>query len=208
MTLFRRPVRAFTLIELLVVITIIGLLAGLAVPAIFKALEAAKKAQASAMINQVRVALTAYQTEYGTWPDALQTTTGDKEIGMVAADQKALYRTLIAYKSGTSYPADNARGIAFMEFNGKDLRANFPATAADTAKPTDSKEAACFVDPWNHPYFFKADSDYDNEIAGLPGDTTGATMTVNASLVIWSRGPQKTFDGELDPKKNYLRSWR
>ncbi|NJK92863.1 MAG: type II secretion system protein [Blastochloris sp.] len=93
--------RGFTLIELLVVITIIALLAGLAFPAISAALTAAKKAEASTMINQLRVALTAYQTEYGNWPLALQ---GANDVAIDSSNSE-LYETLIAKKRAAITPA-------------------------------------------------------------------------------------------------------
>jgi prepilin-type N-terminal cleavage/methylation domain-containing protein len=59
---------AFTLVELLVVISIIGLLAGLGVPAINGALKAAKKSEVAALTQSIRTALIAWNSEYGTWP--------------------------------------------------------------------------------------------------------------------------------------------
>ena len=204
----RASARGFTLIELLVVITIIGLLAGLAFPAIAKVMETAKKAEASAMINQLRVSLTAYQTEYGTWPYGLTNNgaaTTDLEVDSGPKDPPpSLYETLISKKTGTNYPADNPRGIVFMEFNTKVLRASV-ANEAAAKTPLGTGIAAAFVDPWNQPYRFKADVDYDNKLENLPGDIT----TINASLAIWSRGVQKTgWNLEVNPKKNFVMSWK
>jgi len=64
----RTSIRSFTLVEILVVISIIGLLAGLAVPAIGGALASARKAKVAAMAQQIRTALTQFHAEYGYFP--------------------------------------------------------------------------------------------------------------------------------------------
>jgi prepilin-type N-terminal cleavage/methylation domain-containing protein len=179
---------AFTLIELLVVITIIGLLAGLAFPAVTGALDAAKKAEASSMINQLRVAMTSYNTEYGKWPASVA---GENDFN---ADE--LYQTLI----GKDDPAENnPRQIAFMEFNAKCLRLN--ATA--TTPPANPATATLFVDPWNFSYNMILDTNYDNEIA-LPAPLTG---NINSTLAIWSTGKPKNGVRNVDPTK-FVTSWK
>lgn len=56
----RKGARGFTLIELLVVISIIGLLMGLAVPALSRAREYAKRTKCLSNVRQLRVALQLY----------------------------------------------------------------------------------------------------------------------------------------------------
>ena len=51
--------KAFTLVELLVVISIVGLLAGLGVPALNNALQAGKKAKE---VSSIKSLITAYNT--------------------------------------------------------------------------------------------------------------------------------------------------
>jgi prepilin-type N-terminal cleavage/methylation domain-containing protein len=171
-----RSLRGFTLIELLVVITIIGILAGLAFPALNGAMNAAKKAEAATMVNQLRTGLTSYQTEYGTWPASVTTE------ALMDADE--LYETLIGLDSPVG---NNPRRIVFMEFNAKSLR----AAAGDKSPPVDPSSATLFVDPWNNQYQMIIDVDYDNRITGLP-----AGATINAATAIWSTGKDtaKTSD--------------
>jgi type II secretory pathway pseudopilin PulG len=100
----RRRGEAFTLIELLVVITIIIVLAGLGFAGVTGALKSARKAEVRAMANQIKLAITAYYAEYGTYPavtranaDFLQAMTGSNTI--------------------TAIP--NRRGIRFLEVPAK-----------------------------------------------------------------------------------------
>jgi prepilin-type N-terminal cleavage/methylation domain-containing protein len=184
-----RSSQGFTLIELLVVITIIGILASLAFPGVQAALNAARKAQAGAMVNQLKTALTAYQTEYGRWPGLFGT--ADTEI---ESDDTELYNILIGSASATASD-QNPRRIVFMEFNSKDL--------INPSSPTG------FKDPWSSAsvvktYHIIADSDYDNQISGLPIKKSGDPTAINGSLAIWSDGTKETVSS---PNKDLVSSW-
>lgn len=88
------------MVELLVVISIIGLLAGLGLPAINGAIQAGKKAEVAAMAESIKTAVNAFYAEYSTYPS---NTSGRTDLAFL---------NLI---STTNTNGGNYRGIAFLE---------------------------------------------------------------------------------------------
>jgi type II secretory pathway pseudopilin PulG len=85
---------------LLVVISIIGLLAGLGLPAITGAIKAGKKAEVAAMAESIKTAVNAFYAEYSAYPS---NTSGKADTNFL---------TLL---STTNTNGGNSRGIAFLE---------------------------------------------------------------------------------------------
>lgn len=127
----------FTLIELLVVIAIIAILASLAFPAVQGALGQGKKAQARNDVNQLAMAVKAYQLEYGKLPGS---------GGSDGAAPSDLMTTL------TGSNSQNPRGIVFFE--------------AKTAKGgKGGLDGTTYKDPWGNAYTITLDYNYDNKIS-------------------------------------------
>jgi type II secretory pathway pseudopilin PulG len=87
-------------VELLVVISIIGLLAGLGLPAINGAIQAGKKAEVAAMAESIKTAVNAYYAEYSEYPSNASGKTDTNFLSLM---------------STTSTNGGNYRGIAFLE---------------------------------------------------------------------------------------------
>ena len=82
------------------VISIIGLLAGLGLPAINGAIKAGKKAEVAAMAESIKTAVNAYYAEYSEYPSNASGKTDTNFLSLM---------------STTNTNGGNYRGIAFLE---------------------------------------------------------------------------------------------
>ncbi len=195
----RRRSSGFTLIELLVVISIIALLAGLGMSGIQSAMKAAKKAQANALMSQVRTAVTAYSTEYGRLP--IPDTYSGSDYTLSESDE---WRDMVIMLSGNRDPVtgqnvsspriSNSREIVFFEFKKQDLDGN-----GALRDPTFPPKAPGF-------FVMLLDGDYDTSIE-VPADPLCKNLStvtqVNSSVAIYSR----VGASNIEKPENALVSW-
>jgi prepilin-type N-terminal cleavage/methylation domain-containing protein len=171
----RSAAPSFTLVEILVVVSIIGLLAGLAVPAVGGALASARKAKVSAMAQQVRLALVQFNTEYGYFP----TNGMINGVGSTTADL-ALILT-----GGSSAAATNAnpRRVAFLE-----VPNDFTLSAAGNLSNRGLVTPMRFYKTGQSNLSLSVDHDYDGRVA----TNTGGQQNLNASVAVWFPDPSAT----------------
>ena len=224
-TASNRRSNAFTLIELLVVISIIGILAGLLLPALGVAKNKAKVKLCQTEMNGLAAAIQQYETTYNRWPATNQSGVKDCTFGY--------YTNNPAAPAGTWYAAKNSEVmIILMDINaGVNLNhaKNPQQQIFFNAKPVNDSSFITpgfntvdnqLYDPWGNPYVITLDMDYNDHArdalysrqvvaqrtAGSPNgfyglvnsaDTTGNSdqYELNRSVMIWSLGP----DGKAAP---------
>ncbi len=67
----QRKQRGFTLVEIMVVVIILGLLAGLVGPRLFKKLDTAKIGTAKGQMSMLKTTLATYRLDVGRYPDSM-----------------------------------------------------------------------------------------------------------------------------------------
>ena len=191
----------FTLVEMLIVITIIGLLASLAFPAYNQAILASQRAQAGAMVNDMRTALTAYNTEYGTWPYDTGSGGGTGPSATTLSPTAAYTMfsgDLLQTLTGTN--CANPRQIVFLQPQQKDL--------------DNPKTPTKIVTPWKigsvpTDYIIEVDGNYSNQLDSIPDTTSqdgSGTLTLNAGCAVWCTGAPVKGLVNSDTRK-FIHSW-
>jgi type II secretory pathway pseudopilin PulG len=151
-------------VELLVVISIIGLLAGLGLPAINGAMQAGKKAEVSAMAESIKTAVNAFYAEYSTYPT--------NSSGQCYTNTSLEFLNLISTTTNTN--GGNYRGIAFLEVPPKFTNASGIVTPSGFYKGQSN--------------FFLA---IDTNGAGLLTNKVGSSnYVVPSSVAVWVVDPK------------------
>jgi type II secretory pathway pseudopilin PulG len=150
-------------VELLVVISIIGLLAGLGLPAINGAIQAGKKAEVSAMAESIKTAVNAFYAEYSAYPS---NTSGRTDL------------TFLNLMSTTNTNGGNYRGIAFLEVPPKFTNANGLVTPRGFYSGTNQSNFSVRI---------------DTSGAGvLTNNVGGSNYVVASSVSVWVADPKNS----------------
>lgn len=181
----------FTLIELLVAMAIIATLASLAVGAAMKMRERATKATAVTGIANIKMAIGAYHSRAGIYPNAGQTAADD--------DPEALFKALYTGDPKLGGTTDNhlegwptERIALWSGAYLDDPDAYYDRPDEDQLDFSGGNYTACvFLDPWERPYHFV-------EWDSLPRSQRSLGSDLKAKgghpFAIWSDGPNKTND--------------
>jgi type II secretory pathway pseudopilin PulG len=158
-------------VELLVVISIIGLLAGLGLPAINGAIQAGKKAEVAAMAESIKTAVNAFYAEYSYYPT--------NASGQTYTNTSLEFLGFMSTTTNTN--GGNTRGIAFLEVAPKFTNANGIVTPKGFYTGTNQSN-----------YFILIDTGGVGFVNPKSLSTTLTNNNVASSVAVWVVDKKKT----------------
>ncbi|MGO9113807.1 MAG: DUF1559 domain-containing protein [Thermoguttaceae bacterium] len=164
--------QAFTLVEILVVITIIGILAGLLLPAVQAAREAARRSQCSNNLKQLALAAHNYHAANGSFPIARS-----NNVNTLTGNEWGQFARLLPYlEQNTVFQSINFDvqvGTSQADFTALSVPINLFRCPSDLDNLTDLNDSNAFVG-WQH-----------NNYKGNAGNDNGATSTVTGTRTVY-----------------------
>lgn len=188
-------VKGFTLLELLVVIAIIGILAGLMFPATTGALRKAERTHAEHTANNLKNAISAYNTEYRKYPVDPSNT---NESTPMRTDNQ-LMDVLLGADSQKEKGGLNPRGIAFFTDRAAKPLGSGKYRKGVTLQADGGGE---LWDPWGEYYSVVMDLDYNNRVE-RPSWDAGDSPFLPESILVWSGGK----DLDESSVKDNIKTW-
>lgn len=185
------PRRAFTLIELLTVIAIIGILAGILIPAVNRVRETARRSEAQTTVAEIETALNQYLAQYDRWPLMLS---GTGELEVLVADptsifeggtvrwtdgNESLFHSLTVIYAPDDFPFapdQNRRRLILM-------------TAGENRIFPSGANPETMVDPWGNEYSVAVDLTFSNRL-DLSVIPSLELPLIRRNIAVWSYGGQ------------------
>ena len=198
----------FTLVEMLVVIAIIGVLAGMILPALSRAKRQALITRAQTEMQSIVTAISGYQSEYSRFPGP-QAFEQDQTFGDDEGNHEIMAILVNQALFANTGNNKNPRKLRFLDAR--------PATG--TNSPGLGSDLI-YRDPWFNPYKISLDYNYDDKtvdavyskasvsnpdgepLHGLTEDKENAgTYVFQGSVMIWSAGPDGQFSTSASANK-------
>jgi len=195
----KNHLRGFTLIELLVVITIIAILASIAVPTGNIVMQRARNTQAKAAMASLIIGIKGYQTEYNRYPGLSKDGDSTTDPVKTTADS-AVMKAIIFDKSVATNDQDNPnpRQIPFYE----------KTPAKGGANGYDNNLG--LVDPWGQNYWmvidYAGDGYVKNPYSGTKYGATTEPENISSGVIVYSWGADKQ-DGSKVDNSDDVKSW-